>query len=305
MRIYKMILCCTLIAQCLTKPCAQTPTDALMMDKNQLCNAILYRNSRWSSYWEGALRRSNDNIGTNITQNLTYMANFGLGKNLNVMAALPYVWTKNTQGHLAGQRGIQDLAIWVKYRALQRRIGPGKFSAIGTLGAATPGSDYTPDLLPMSIGMGCSQMSLRGVLDYHADNGAYLTLQGGHIWRSEATLDRDAYLYDNKIYYTNKVPVPNMLDYSVTMGYRKGFWNFAATFSQTLCSSGDNIRRNDMPFVANDMDATAIGLMSRFHAKRLGFFTAVNQVVKGKNVGRATSFQGGVLYAIYVKKPAE
>lgn len=281
---------------------AQTPTDALMMDKNQLCNAVFFGDSRWSEYWEGTLRRNNPNIGTNITRSAMYMANFGIGKNLNVMAALPYVWTRNTDGHLAGQRGIQDIALWVKYRPIHAELGPGKLSVIGTLGGATPGSNYSADLLPMSIGMGCSQASLRGILDYHLDMGAYATLQGGHIWRSKTKLDRDAFQYDGKIYYTNEVPVPNMIDYSLNVGFRRGLWNFAVSASKTLCTRGDNIRRNDMPFVANDMDATSIGLLGRFHAKHLGFFASVNQVVEGKNMGRATSIQGGVLYAFYVKK---
>jgi hypothetical protein len=284
---------------------AQTPTDAILMDKNQLCNALLYTNSSWSEYWEGTLRRDNPNIGTNTTQSVMYMANYGITKRLNVMAALPYVWTSNSAGHLAGQRGIQDVSLWAKYRALQHTLGAGDLSVFGTLGASTPTNRYPADLLPMSIGMGCSSASGRLIADYRLHSGIFVTAQGGYTARSRTKIDRDAYQYNGEIIYSNSVPVPNMADYSVNLGFRRGYFNVSVNYAQMLCLSGDDIRRNDMPFCSNNMDASSVGFLARYHAKHLGFVVSGSQVYAGRNVGRSTTVQAGILYAFYVKKSGE
>ncbi|MCC7246182.1 MAG: transporter [Saprospiraceae bacterium] len=281
---------------------AQTPTDAIMMDRNQMCNALLATDSRWSEYWEGELRRSNQNIGTNVTQSLMYMANYGITKKWNVMAGLPYIRTHNTAGHLADQRGIQDLSLWVKYRPLEKRAGPGLLSVFGTLGFSTPVGGYIPDLQPMAIGMGCSTFSGRLIADYHLDGGWYSTIQGGYWYRTNTETDRDAYQINGEIIYSSEVRMPNMADFSINAGYRKGLWNFALNYNQLVCVDGDDIRRNDMPFPTNKMDATSVGLMAKFHAEHLGFVLNANQIFAGRNMGRATTFQAGLLYALYLKK---
>lgn len=280
----------------------QTPTDAIMMDRNQLCNALLTTDSRWSEYWEGQLKRDNPNIGTNVTQSLMYMANYGITQKWNVMAALPYVRTFNTAGHLAGQRGIQDLSLWVKYRPVEKQAGAGLLSLFGTLGFSTPVSDYVPDLQPMSIGMGCSTFSGRLIADYHLNSGWYSTIQGGYWYRNNTETDRDAYQVNGEIIYSSEVRMPNMADFSINAGYRKGLWNFAANYNQLVCVEGDDIRRNDMPFPSNQMDATSVGLMAKYHAEHLGLVLNINQVFAGRNMGRATTFQAGLLYALYLKK---
>jgi hypothetical protein len=302
MRFYKLLFCFFFLATWSTLSFAQTPTDALMMDRGRLCNAILFTDSRWSDYWEGTLKRDNANIGTNINRNVMYMANYGVTDRLNVLVALPYVFTRNTAGHLGGHRGLQDLSLWLKYKAIDRAVGLGQLGIFGTAGASTPVSQYTADLLPMSIGFRCRQVSARAIIDYHMNAGPYITVQGGHTWRSKAQLDRDAFLFEDRIVYASEAPVPNMIDYSAHIGFRKGSWNAAAFYSQGLSLTGDDIRRNDMPQVTNKMNASAAGLMLRYHPQTWGVYASAQRVLTGRNMGLATTVQAGVLYAFKVKK---
>src|ERR1035438_873121 len=77
---------------------AQTDMDAIMMNKNQFCNGPIYDYSSWNHYWEGKLKRTNQNLGTITTQSVMYMVNYGITGKLNVMASAPYVWTKASAG---------------------------------------------------------------------------------------------------------------------------------------------------------------------------------------------------------------
>jgi hypothetical protein len=74
--------------------CAQTPTDDLMMDKGQICVALTYTHDAWDEYWEGALQRSNGNIGTLTRQTIMPMFSLGITDRINVLAALPWVKTE-------------------------------------------------------------------------------------------------------------------------------------------------------------------------------------------------------------------
>ncbi len=102
---------------------SQTETDAIMMNKSQFCAGFMYGYSSWDQYWEGTLKRNNLNLGTVSTQSVAFMANYGISNNLNIMVAAPYIKTKATAGTLRGMRGVQDIALNLKWRAYTLKKG--------------------------------------------------------------------------------------------------------------------------------------------------------------------------------------
>jgi len=69
---------------------AQTDEDAIMMSKNNLCSGIMYGHSSWNNYWEGTLKRDNQNLGTVSSNMFSIMENYGVNRKLNIIANLPY-----------------------------------------------------------------------------------------------------------------------------------------------------------------------------------------------------------------------
>ena len=51
---------------------AQTITDHLMMPKKDFCTGFMYTYDQWKNYWEGSLKRDNQNIGTLTTTQLMW-----------------------------------------------------------------------------------------------------------------------------------------------------------------------------------------------------------------------------------------
>ncbi|MDX2045597.1 MAG: hypothetical protein SFU87_02375, partial [Chitinophagaceae bacterium] len=145
---------------------AQTEMDAIMMNKKQICNAVMYSYSSWDHYWEGTLKRNNLNLGTVSTQSVMYGANYGITDKLNVMVMAPYVWTKASAGTLSGLNGVQDVSLFVKWKPIAKTFGKNKISLIAIGGLSTPLSDYVIDFLPLSIGLGSTNLIARGMLDY-------------------------------------------------------------------------------------------------------------------------------------------
>jgi hypothetical protein len=282
---------------------AQTPTDGLMMPQGQLCILGQYANGSWENYWQGETKRSNSNLGTLTTQSALLMGNYGITDKLNVMLGLPYIWTSSDVSYITGQKGLQDLAVWVKYQILEKRALGGAFKIQATGGLSTPVSNYTADLLPFSIGLQSKTASFRGVLNYTADFGLYVTAQAGHTWRSAINVDRNSYLFDNQLIYSDEMPVPNVFDYSARIGFIKPRYQAEVWYDAFTGLSGDDIRYNEAPQATNKMAAGQVGIFGKyFITKRFAVLASVSQVLQGRNVGESLTWAAGATYFLDINK---
>jgi hypothetical protein len=284
---------------------SQTLTDGLMMPSKNFCTGFLYANDRWTDYWEGNLKRDNGNIGTITTQSVMWMGAYGITDKLNAIAMVPYVWTQASQGTLIGMEGIQDLTLGLKYSLLRQDIGNSMLKAFAVGTFSTPLSNYTPDFLPLSIGLGSTNLSGRLTVNYSLRKNFYANLSGGYTWRSNVELDRPSYYTQGQLYLTNEVWMPNVFDYFASLGYHNGQLQAELNFTQQVTLDGDDIRRQDMPFVSNRMNFSKAGFLVMYylpHPKYLAVRGAVMHTVDGRNVGQSTTFMGGLLYTIIFSK---
>lgn len=279
---------------------AQMPHDAIYMPKKISCIAITYNNSSWTNYWENTLKRENLNMGKHTTQSVMPMLAYGISDKLNVIAAVPYVQTKTSAGNLMGQKGLQDASLLLKYK-LAEKSG---LSFHTVVGGSLPVSKYVADFLPMSIGLQAKTLTGRLLANYLHKTGMYVTAHASYILRSNIKIDRDAYQADGRVYNTNEVRVPNATDVALRLGYLKDGSRIQAEFfaERFTCVGGDNIRRNDMPFPSNNMQATSLGFYGKYQPKNIGFNVRVARVIDGLNVGQATSYSLGLLYILETKK---
>lgn len=282
---------------------AQTDLDGIMMNKKQFCHAIIFEHSSWDHYWEGTFKRTNENMGTVTTQSLMYMPNYGITNNLNIMASLPYVWTKASAGTLHGMKGMQDLMVFVKWKALTESFGKNKVSLFAIGGASTPTTNYAIDFLPMSIGLGSTNFIARGMVDYEHKRFT-VTGSASYVRRSNVRLDRDSY-YDTEMHLTNEVKMPNVTMYQVRAGYRGKYLIAEATLTDMNTLGGFDITKNNMPFPSNNMDATMVGASIKYTVKQfpnLALLGGGHYTITGRNMGQSKAFNAGVLYAFYVGK---
>jgi hypothetical protein len=280
---------------------AQTVTDGLMMPAKTICTGFIYTHDRWTDYWEGDLKRENGNIGTVTTTSVMWMAAYGVTDKVNIIAMLPYIQTKASQGTLAGMEGIQDLSITAKYNFFKKPLGTGTFKAFGALGYSTPLNDYTPDFYPLSIGMATHNLSWRLTANHAFENGIYINASGAYTWRSNTTLDRPAYYTGSQLYNTNEVKMPNVFDFVVNVGYHRGPLQADLNYMQQNTLGGADIRRQDMPFVSNRMNYSKVGAFVMYYPpfpKGLAVRAGTTLTVAGRNVGQSATLMGGLLYTI-------
>lgn len=283
---------------------SQTEQDAIMMNKRQFCTGLIFSYSSWEEYWEGTLKRSNENLGKVSTRSLMYGANYGITDDLNVMISASYVKTKASAGTLSGLDGIQDATLSVKWRAINKKIGDKsrvKAFVVGSL--STPLTDYVADFLPLSIGLGSTNLSGRVMLDYQYKKLS-VTAWATYVLRSNIKIDRTAY-YDTELRLTNEVKMPNAANYQLRAGYRGKYLLAEGTLTNWTTIGGFDITRNNMPFPSNRMNATSAGVSIKYTIPsfvNLSVLASANYTLAGRNMGQATSFGGGIFYAFYFKR---
>lgn len=263
----------------------------------------MYTHAGWNEYWEGTLKRNNENLGTVSTQSVMYMANYGITSKLNVMIGAPYVWTKASAGTLHGLKGVQDFSLFVKWKPLSGAIGKNKMSFFLLGGFSTPLTDYVVDFLPLSIGLGSTNFIGRAMLDYQRGKFT-ITGSAAHIQRSNIKIDRTSY-FDTELRLTNEVQMPNAKQYQLRTGYRGKYLLAEAVLSNWTTKGGFDITRNNAPFPSNRMNATTLGAAIKYTIPvytNLSVLGGGSYTVAGRNVGKSTTFNAGVFYAFYVGK---
>lgn len=287
---------------------AQTDIDAIMMSKNNFCFGAVYQYSGWDEYWEGDFQRENLNLGTVTTKSIGIMGNYGISDKLNVLFSLPYVETNASAGTMKGQKGIQDLTLTLKYMPIEKTIGKSTYSVYALANVSAPLSNYPADYLPLSIGMQSKTASLRLMGDYQRGN-FFTTLSGAYVKRGNSTIDRNSYLTNDEVHYTNEVDMPDAISVNFRAGYRSNRLIAELVLDNWVTQSGGfDITKNNMPFPSNTMNALRYGVNSKYTFKKMPQLSLVggfNYVVEGKNVGKSDTYYGGVFYVINFKKEVQ
>lgn len=300
MRKIKIFLPLLLISVCTA---AQTDIDGLMMEKNAFCVGPMAGHSSWKNYWEGTLKRDNANLGKVTTATYSVMGNYGITRNLNLLFAVPYIRTKASAGTLHGLKGFQDISLFAKWRFMNKKMGYGRLSLFAIGGISAPLSNYTPDFLPLSIGLHSKTATARLMADYQRGNW-FATGSASYVLRDNIRIDRDAY-YTTEMHYTHEVEMPDAMNFNFRAGYRSNKIIAEAVLNNWTTLGGFDITRNNMPFPSNRMNATTIGLNTKYYfpfLPELSLVAGVNTTIAGRNMGQATSEYGSLFYVINLGK---
>lgn len=284
---------------------AQTTNDGLLMPKKDFCTGLMYTHDKWTNYWEGTIKRENGNIGSIITQSAMWFGNYGVTERLNILASAPYINTKASAGTLHNMNGLQDFMLSAKYKILEKKIDSGKLRVFTVVSGSVPLTNYTPDYLPLSIGSHSKQATGRLIVNYYTRLKLYVNTSVGYTFRGNVELDRPSYYTDGQIHFTNVVDMPNVLDFTFSVGYvNKGLETKLSYIRQDTQGGGD-IRRQDMPFVSNRMNFERVEGLLMYYLPKPKYFAlrgSYSYTLAGRNVGQSSTFLAGILYTFHFSK---
>jgi hypothetical protein len=300
---YKCILVFASIFASAQYASAQMENDGIMIPKNYLCPGVMYSTSNWTNYWEGTFKRDNGNIGKVNTSMYSIMATYGITNNLITTVSVPYVTTHASAGTLAGQKGIQDISVNLKWRGLKIKSGNSILSLLASVTASIPLSSYQADFEPLALGTHSKNFTGRALIDYNLGK-FFVTGSGAYMTRSNITIDRTSY-YTTHLIYSNQVELPNMSDYNFRTGYRSKYFIAEAVADISTSLGGFDIRKNDMPFPSNRMNMTSVGGNIRYRLKSiygLEFTAGDDYVIDGRNAGQSNMIHGSITYIFSLSK---
>jgi hypothetical protein len=297
------LTCILFLLSVVSSSSAQTDIDGVMMEKNALCIGPMFGYSSWKNYWEGTLKRNNENLGTVSTSMYSVMGNYGITNKLNIMFGVPYIKTKASAGQLSGQKGMQDLSFWIKWKGYSKKMGSGRLSLFAIGGYSLPLSDYTADILPLSIGLKSRNISIRGMADYQKEKW-FATLSATYVRRSNIKLDRTSY-YTTEVHYTNEVKMPDAAAFNMRLGYRNKGGYAELILDNWTTLGGFDITRNNMPFASNKMNATRIAFNGKYplpFKPNISLTGGAFTTIAGRNMGQSTGFNAGIFYVFDLSK---
>jgi hypothetical protein len=290
----------------------QTPSDALMMPTGDICILFNHDVGSFDRYWEGSDLRHNETIAT-VHRNTTLpMAAIGVLNSLNFYVGVPYVHTKSSNpngGRFEGADGFQDLILALKYRALEKTVGPGELSLFSTAGFSTPITNYLSDYQPYSLGLGAPEFSLRGIVQYRMHNGLYARAGAAHLWRGYTEAERD-YYYDDGSYYTAWMDVPNAWNYDAALGLwlAENALKLEVNYTGLKSTSGDDIRAYNAAQPTNKVKFDKIGFSVQYYfpsIKGLGVLAYHSRIFNGTNSPKMNNTGAGLTYQFNFKKKTD
>jgi hypothetical protein len=268
---------------------------------------MAYSQTSWDQYWEGEKLRENLNVGTFKAKMIAPMVGYGINDRLNVFAGLPHISTNSSEGYMTGMKGWQDLSVAAKYKLIKNKGKQGTFYTFLTAGFSMAATDYVPDHLPYSIGLGATTASGRAIAHYEHKSSLFATAQTGYTFRSNIKTDRPSYYNEGQV-NSNEMPVPDVWDGALRMGINNKRVRADIHYNWMYSTSGSDIRPNDMPYPFNQMNAQWIGISGLLwipKVKGLALHGGVDQVIAGRNVGKSFTWSTAVQYVFNPFKPKQ
>ncbi|MGV3587116.1 MAG: hypothetical protein ACO1OF_08960 [Adhaeribacter sp.] len=281
---------------------AQGMVDGFMKGKGNSSVALSYSYESYDTYFVGGTTTQNPNLGTIATRSLSLYGVTGLTNKLDAIVSLPYIKATANQGFWQDQKGFQDGAFYLRYNALEQKLGSlGSLSVMVAGGISTPFSKYIADA-PVAIGHHSTNLDGRLITQLKSNYGFFLSAQAGYIRRSDVKLDRDAVPLPesgSSPYYNGHTShVPDSFDYSAKLGFASSLVYADAWLHKQDAGEGTNIGPG-IPFPSNAVSYTRTGFnlfvpLPFYPAIGLGGGSSFT--LNGKNVGKATRFSGSLVY---------
>jgi hypothetical protein len=95
--------------------------------------------------------------------------------------------------------------------------------------------------------------------------------------------------------------MPDQLYSNLFIGIRNSKLTVQAQLMNMYTFGGFDIRKNDMPFVSNQMNSTSLGAHVKYFlpfVTNLEVVASADYVIAGRNVGQSQTYMGGFFYIL-------
>lgn len=257
---HRILLFVVLLLCSLSRTFAQGAIDGFMKGKGNTDIALTYSYEHYDIYFFG---REKQELPTTI-QSLNFFATGGINDQTDWVLALPYLWLDSLN------RSIQDAIVAIKYRNRRLEVERGYWDVLTSVGFSFPVGNYPSG----PLGLRSISFQPRLLTQYKDNNGFFFNIQSGLDFRVTPSSQF-------------AIPVISRLGYAGAHIYFDAWIDFYGTLEPGVDSqigAGEGA-------VWWKVGGTVYAPIGR----HFGVFTGVAQFLSGRNVGKATRFNVGVV----------
>ncbi|MFD2932871.1 hypothetical protein [Spirosoma flavum] len=276
---------------------AQGLVDGFMRGQRKASLAVIGSQATYDSYYVNKTETRNPNLGTVTTEALTLVGTYGLGYDLDLIVAAPYMRTQASAGYSPKQEGFQNVSAALRWEAFDYKFGKLHVSWQFAVGYSMPIQNYVNDAL-VAIGRGSRNLDGRTLLHFKT-RSFFLTGQFGYIRNGQVTLDHPVNAYDPSQLNPNSgsnVNVPDVTEIIIRTGFVTKVVNVDVWGQrQTPYNEGTNIGPG-VAFPTNAIGFTRVGATAYVRLlKQFGLTAGYSTTLDGRNTGKSTQINGGLV----------
>ncbi|MDN3664265.1 hypothetical protein ACFFU1_03875 [Algibacter miyuki] len=278
---------------------AQGLVDGFFNKKGEANISLSYSSSVYDAFYVGKTKVDGVPAHNEISQDIINLyANYAITDRLTAIASLPYISSegKGVADPVNGtteQSDLQDLSIMVKYALYIDQLKNGSMTYFAAAGGSIPMGYESNGIL--SLGTGAPALDGKLGMHYQNNFGLFGTVVLGATVRGEA--DNEFNIGDGQDFNA-----PNSLNTLIKLGYCNNSFYVDAWFdAQSTSDKGVDIAG---PGFANNFPETRVSY-SRVGGdlfipivKNFGISAGIGTIVDGRNIGKATTYTGGIVYSI-------
>ena len=268
---------------------AQSPVNGFMQKKGHGSVVLSHNFEYYNSVFLVPKKVEGVPIFNEIKVNSTSIyTTYGLSDKFNVVLNVPYIKAEGAASEQVlknlnyknTQSGLQDVSVYVKYKALTVESDKRTFNLIGAVGVKTPLGDYSVDnglQNIVAIGNRATSVNALAIGLLRDNSGFFASGQLGYCLRN------------------NQVPDAVMSELKIGL-IKPHFYVDALIANQTSLGGTDILADGFQGFFpSTKVNYTRIGLNIFIPIYRqFGLCTGASTYIAGRNLGQSTSVYGGV-----------
>lgn len=268
---------------------AQSPVNGFMQRKGHGSVVLSHNFESYNSVFLVPKKITGVPIFNDIKVNSTSVyTTYGLSDKLNLVLNVPYIKAEGAASeqvlknlnYTNTQSGLQDVSIYVKYKALTVESDKRTFNLVGAVGVKTPLGDYSVDdglQSIVAIGNRATSVNVLAIGLLRDNSGFFMSGQAGYCLRN------------------NQVPDAVMSELKIGL-IKPRLYADVLIANQTSLSGTDILADGFQGFFPSTrVNYTRIGLNIFVPIYRqFGLCTGANTYIDGRNLGQSTSYYGAI-----------
>ncbi|WP_459210475.1 transporter [Aquimarina rhabdastrellae] len=276
---------------------AQSPVSGFYPKKNEITVAVGHTYKSNDKFYRGTdLTDGNPaNFGEVSSSIYSIYGEYGINNWLSTTASLPYITTQNEENipdPIQGSSevdGIQDLSVFVKARAFEKKFKHSSLALGGATGVNVPVGNYDGRGI-LSLGSNATTIDGLAIAQYTALDHFFAEAQFGYSQRENSDYE-----------------VPNAILYSFKVGYFHKFFYVHTQLGIQNSLTGFDIGSQEFADAGGpaalpqtEVDYTKLNVALYVPIlEHLGLSAGYDTTLEGRNVNKETAFNFGMIFKYY------